>query len=137
MSCGHLWPTITISPLPAFNDIYILHPSGKACGWASSSVPWGAIAEDTSTYISNRYLPSHVSFKEPTRFNNNEVTEILEWWKGRQDTNPADIFKFKMWIKSDGSTQPAVSKPNEPSTKSLGKRRHTGKYILTGSRGSY
>ena len=92
-------------------------------------MPWAAIADDTGTYISCRYLPSDVQFKEPTHLTNKEITEILEWWQGRQDTHPADIFKFKMWIKSDGSIQPAES--NVPSAKSLGKRRHQGKIFTS------
>ncbi|KAL4070352.1 hypothetical protein J3A83DRAFT_4188411 [Scleroderma citrinum] len=71
--------------------------------------PWGAISDDVEKYISPEYLPPDVRFKEPTKLSIDEITRILEWWQDWQGGSPNDIFRFKMWINSDGSVHPPVS----------------------------
>ncbi|KAI6032496.1 hypothetical protein EDC04DRAFT_2605144 [Pisolithus marmoratus] len=40
-----------------------------------------------------------------------ELTTLLEWWWDRQVCKPWDVFQFKMWVQSDGSThRPVASK---------------------------
>ncbi|KAI6040554.1 hypothetical protein EDC04DRAFT_2602344 [Pisolithus marmoratus] len=38
-----------------------------------------------------------------------ELTTLLEWWQDRQVCKPWDVFQFKMWVQSDGSTHPPVA----------------------------
>ena len=87
------------------------------------------IGLDCGTYISGRYWPANVAFKEPSRLTNKEATEILEWWRDRQVSDPANTFKVKKWLESDGSLQAAVSSANHKSTaKRTGKKPTQGKY---------
>ncbi|KAL4061764.1 hypothetical protein J3A83DRAFT_4374571 [Scleroderma citrinum] len=81
----------------------------KVCGQQSATVPWGAISDDMEKYISSGYLPTDVRFKEPTKLSVDETTRILGWWQDWQEGSPNDIFRFKMWINSDGSVHPLVS----------------------------
>ncbi|KAL4062024.1 hypothetical protein V8B97DRAFT_1919509 [Scleroderma yunnanense] len=81
----------------------------KACGQQSATVPWGAISDDVEKYISPEYLPADVRFKELTKLSINETTRILEWWQDWQEGSPNDIFRFKMWINSDGPVHSPVS----------------------------
>ncbi|KAL4078401.1 hypothetical protein V8B97DRAFT_2021486 [Scleroderma yunnanense] len=53
----------------------------KASGKPTATVPWGAIAGNTSTYIASKYLPHDVTFKEPTCLTQDEVTRMLELWR--------------------------------------------------------
>ena len=87
--------------------------------WSNIAVPWAAIALDHGTYISGRYWPANVAFKEPSRLTNKEATEILEWWRDRQVSDPANTFKVKRWLESDGSLQAVVLSANH---KSMAKR---------------
>lgn len=87
-------------------------------------MPWSAIVVDQGTYILSRYWPKNVTFKEPSRLTNPEVTSILEFWRDRQVTQPTDIFKVKQWIESDGSLQVTVPKA---AVASQGNKRSTKK----------
>ncbi|KAL4077855.1 hypothetical protein J3A83DRAFT_4186131 [Scleroderma citrinum] len=52
-----------------------------ASGKPTATVPWGAIAGNTSTYVAFKYLPHDVTFKEPTCLTQDEVTRMLELWR--------------------------------------------------------
>ena len=75
---------------PATNTSQI----GLTCGKAKASVPWTSIAEDPQDYIKDKYLPDGVGLKEPSKLSGTQVTQILEFWRGRQQTNPKDVFMF-------------------------------------------
>ena len=82
---------------------------------------------DHGKYISGRYWPTDVGFKEPSRLTNREATKILEWWRDRQVTDPTNTFKVKKWLASDGSLQPTVANSdNRSSTKRLVKKAREG-----------
>jgi len=87
------------------------------------------IGLDRGTYISGRYWPANVAFKEPSRLTNKEATEILEWWRDRQVSDPTNTFKVKRWLESDGSLQAVVAIANHKSAaKRTGKKPRKGKY---------
>ena len=83
--------------------------TGKACGKESASVPWAAISANIGIYIPSRYFPQHCAFKEPTRLTSQEVTIILEFWRDRQVSHPADILTFSKWRDMDGGLQDPVN----------------------------
>ncbi|KAL4067124.1 hypothetical protein V8B97DRAFT_2025226 [Scleroderma yunnanense] len=81
----------------------------KASGKPTTTVPWGAIASNTSTYIASKYLPCDVTFKEPTHLTQDEVTRMLELWRDQKENNPDNIFHFSWWQDADGSLQMLVT----------------------------
>ncbi|KAI6144004.1 hypothetical protein BKA82DRAFT_172746 [Pisolithus tinctorius] len=52
-----------------------------ACGKTNASVPWAAIADNWASYVSSKYLPPNIPFKEPTRLTHHELIKTLEFWK--------------------------------------------------------
>ncbi|KAI6041150.1 hypothetical protein EDC04DRAFT_2601898 [Pisolithus marmoratus] len=42
---------------------------------------------------------------------------LLEWWQDRQVCKPWDVFQFKMWVQSDGSTHHPVASKDVGSNK--------------------
>ena len=82
--------------------------TGKACGKPGASVPWAAIGANTGIYISSHHLPWHGELKEPMRLTSQEVTKILEFWRERQVTDPADVLTFRKWWDMDGGLQDPV-----------------------------
>ncbi|KAL4062075.1 hypothetical protein V8B97DRAFT_2026927 [Scleroderma yunnanense] len=81
----------------------------KASGKTTATVPWGAIAGNTSTYIPSKYLLCDVTFKEPTCLTQDEVTRMLELWRDQKENNPDNIFHFSWWWDADGSLQMLVT----------------------------
>ncbi|KAL4063648.1 hypothetical protein V8B97DRAFT_2026286 [Scleroderma yunnanense] len=80
-----------------------------ASGKPTTTVPWGAIASNTSTYIASKYLLCDVTFKEPTHLTQDEVTRMLELWRDQKENNPDNIFHFSWWWDADGSLQMLVT----------------------------
>ncbi|KAI6141476.1 hypothetical protein BKA82DRAFT_125401, partial [Pisolithus tinctorius] len=81
-----------------------------ACGKTNASVPWAAIADNWASYVSSKYLPPNIPFKEPTRLTHHELIETLEFWKEQQQEHPEDVFWFQRWRSQDGSLEEPVSK---------------------------
>ncbi|KAI6154762.1 hypothetical protein BKA82DRAFT_23275 [Pisolithus tinctorius] len=52
-----------------------------ACGKTNASVLGAAIADNQASYVSSKYLPPNIPFKEPTRLTHHELIETLEFWK--------------------------------------------------------
>ncbi|KAI6140524.1 hypothetical protein BKA82DRAFT_4019337 [Pisolithus tinctorius] len=96
-----------------------------ACGKMNASVPWAAIADNQASYVSSKYLPPNIPFKEPTRLTHHELIETLEFWKERQQEHPEDVFRFRRWRSQDGSLEEPVSKHQRRSDKAKGKRPWT------------
>ncbi|KIM58414.1 hypothetical protein SCLCIDRAFT_28075 [Scleroderma citrinum Foug A] len=65
-------------------------------------MPWTSIAEDPQDYIQDKYLPDGVGLKEPSKLSGTQVTQILEFWRGRQQTNLKDVFMFRRWKDGEG-----------------------------------
>ena len=119
--------------------------TGKASGRNKATVPWSSITESPGVYISCRYFPAEIPFKEPTRLTYAQVTATLQFWHCQQQATPHDIFRFKKWKDIDGTmcnlvtNKPASNQNTESmpvqhqSTKSLGKRPEkaiSGRIIL-------
>ncbi|KIM50206.1 hypothetical protein SCLCIDRAFT_34540 [Scleroderma citrinum Foug A] len=71
-------------------------------------MPWTSIAEDPQDYIKDKYLPNGVGLKEPSKLSGTQVTQILEFWRGRQQRNPKDVFMFQRWKDGEGVLQKPV-----------------------------
>ncbi|KAI6147059.1 hypothetical protein BKA82DRAFT_4015197 [Pisolithus tinctorius] len=100
---------------PELKDIMRVFVTGHyrlACGKMNASVPWAAIADNRASYVSSKYLPPNIPFKEPTRLTHHELIETLEFWKEQQQEHPED----------DGSLEEPVSKHQRRSDKAKGKR---------------
>ncbi|KAL4070104.1 hypothetical protein V8B97DRAFT_2024128 [Scleroderma yunnanense] len=77
-------PSILDMHVPEMKDImraFVTFHYRKASGKPTATVPWGAIAGNTSTYVAFKYLPHDVTFKEPTCLTQDEVTRMLELWR--------------------------------------------------------
>ncbi|KAI6147872.1 hypothetical protein BKA82DRAFT_4014998 [Pisolithus tinctorius] len=111
-----------------------------ACGKTNASVPWAAIADNWASYMSSKYLPPNIPFKEPTRlthhvsylvpncstaYEHHELIKTLEFWKEQQQEHPEDVFQFQRWRSQDGSLEEPVSKHQCQSDKAKGKRPWT------------
>ncbi|KAI6138634.1 hypothetical protein BKA82DRAFT_4020842 [Pisolithus tinctorius] len=113
---------------PELKDIMRVFVTGHyrlACGKTNASVPWAAIADNRASYMSSKYLPPNIPFKEPTRLTHHELIETLEFWKERQQEHPEDVFRFRRWRSQDGSLEELVSKHQRRSDKAKGKRPWT------------
>ncbi|KAI5983607.1 hypothetical protein F5J12DRAFT_899620 [Pisolithus orientalis] len=96
--------------------------TGLACGKTNARVPWAAIADNWTSYVSSKYLPPNILFKEPTRLTNHELIKTLEFWKEQQQEHPEDVFQFQRWRSQDGSLEEPVTKHQHWSDKAKGKR---------------
>ncbi|KIK77385.1 hypothetical protein PAXRUDRAFT_167014, partial [Paxillus rubicundulus Ve08.2h10] len=65
------------------------------------SVPWMQISTHRSDYIS--YLPQGAKLREPSKLQKKEVISLLEFWRERHKSDPADIFTFRKWRDATGS----------------------------------
>ncbi|KAL4063909.1 hypothetical protein V8B97DRAFT_2026264 [Scleroderma yunnanense] len=77
-------PSILDMHVPEMKNImraFVTFHYRKASGKPTATVPWGAIASNTSTYIASKYLPHDVTFKEPTCLTQDKVTRMLELWR--------------------------------------------------------
>ncbi|KAI5993814.1 hypothetical protein F5J12DRAFT_785935 [Pisolithus orientalis] len=90
-----------------------------ACGKTNASVPWAAIADNQASYVSSKYLPPNILFKEPTRLTYHELIKTLEFWKE--------------WRSQDGSLEELVTKHQHWSDKAKGKRPWTEVNSIDGS----
>jgi len=88
-----------------------------------------SITEDPQSYIESKYLPSDVLLKEPSKMGGVQVTQILEFWRRRQQIDPEDVFRFVAWKDSEGALQRLVGEDEHWSDKALGKRRRQGEQI--------
>ncbi|KAI6147173.1 hypothetical protein BKA82DRAFT_4015278 [Pisolithus tinctorius] len=108
-------PNLLDLQTPELKDIMRVFVTGhyrSARGKTNASVPWAAIADNRASYMSSKYLPPNIPFKEPTRLTHHELIETLEFWKERQQEHPED----------DGSLEEPVSKHQRRSDKAKGKR---------------
>ncbi|KAL4074601.1 hypothetical protein V8B97DRAFT_2022816 [Scleroderma yunnanense] len=96
----------------------------KVCGKPTATVPWGAVAGNTSTYIAPKYLPHGVTFKEPTCLTWDKLTQILELWRDCNEHNPDDTFHFSWWQDADGSLQMPVTDTQKSSLWLIGIQGH-------------
>ncbi|KAI6142697.1 hypothetical protein BKA82DRAFT_4017944 [Pisolithus tinctorius] len=104
-----------------------------ACGKMNASVPWATIADNWASYVSSKYLPPNIPFKEPTRLTHHELIKTLEFWKEQQQEHPEDVFQFRRWRSQDGSLEEPVSKHQCWSDKAKGKRPWTEVNSVDGS----
>ena len=65
-------------------------------------VPWLSITKNPGLYFADQYFPATTPFKEPTKLTYAQVTDILHFWRHRQQDTPHDIFKFQKWKDFDG-----------------------------------
>jgi len=64
-------------------------------------VPWTAIRESQSTFVSSRYLPSGGKLKDPSKLQASEVDTLLQFWVARQDAGDDSVFLFRRWQDKD------------------------------------
>ncbi|KAI6002175.1 hypothetical protein F5J12DRAFT_783942 [Pisolithus orientalis] len=77
-------PNLLDLQTPELKDImkvFITSHYCLACGKTNASVPWAAMADNWASYVSSKYLPPNIPFKEPTRLTHHELIETLEFWK--------------------------------------------------------
>jgi hypothetical protein len=64
-------------------------------------VPWTAIRDSQSTFVSSRYLPSGGKLKDPSKLQASEVDSLLQFWSARQDAGEDSVFIFRRWQDKD------------------------------------
>ena len=64
-------------------------------------MPWTAIRESQSTFVSSRYLPSGGKLKDPSKLQASEVDTLLQFWVARQDAGDDSVFLFRRWQDKD------------------------------------
>ncbi|KIK72668.1 hypothetical protein PAXRUDRAFT_73891, partial [Paxillus rubicundulus Ve08.2h10] len=69
----------------------------RASGMKDGLVPWMQISTQRLDYISGKYLPPGAKLWEPSKLQKKEVISLLEFWRDRQKSDPANIFTFRKW----------------------------------------
>jgi hypothetical protein len=64
-------------------------------------VPWTAIRDSQSTFVSSRYLPSGGKLKDPSKLQASDVDSLLQFWGARQDAGEELVFLFRRWQDKD------------------------------------
>ena len=76
--------------------------TGLVSGQKKAMVPWLSITKNLGLYFADQYFPATTPFKEPTKLTYAQVTDILHFWRCRQQDTLHDIFKFQKWKDFDG-----------------------------------
>ncbi|KIK79618.1 hypothetical protein PAXRUDRAFT_160874, partial [Paxillus rubicundulus Ve08.2h10] len=86
----------------------------QASAMKGGSVPWMKISTQRSNYISGKYLPQGTKLWEPFKLQKKEVISLLEFWRERQRSDPANVFSFRKWRDATRTLQdPVEFDPNE------------------------
>ncbi|KAI6151112.1 hypothetical protein BKA82DRAFT_34875 [Pisolithus tinctorius] len=79
----------------------------RACGKATSTVPFKQLGTHQKAMIVTRHLPPNFSFTiDPSHMSVAAATELLSFWHQRQDKNTDDVFHFEKWLDQGGKLQP-------------------------------
>ncbi|KIK73710.1 hypothetical protein PAXRUDRAFT_177668, partial [Paxillus rubicundulus Ve08.2h10] len=89
-------------------DEFITFHYSKASGMKDGSVLWVQISTQRLDYISVQYLPQGAKLQEPSKLQKKEVISLLEFWRDRQRSNPANVFTFRKWRDAKGTLQDPV-----------------------------
>ncbi|KIK71750.1 hypothetical protein PAXRUDRAFT_72160, partial [Paxillus rubicundulus Ve08.2h10] len=75
-----------------------------ASGVKDGAVPWMQISTQRSDYISGKYFPQGAKLWEPSKLRGKkEVISLLELWRDRQRSDPANVFTFRKWRDATGT----------------------------------
>ncbi|KIK78716.1 hypothetical protein PAXRUDRAFT_163240, partial [Paxillus rubicundulus Ve08.2h10] len=80
----------------------------RASGVKDGAVPWMQISTQGSDHISGKYIPQGAKLREPSKRQKKEVISLLEFWRDRQRSDPADVFTFRKWRDATGTLQDPV-----------------------------
>ncbi|KIK74730.1 hypothetical protein PAXRUDRAFT_174731, partial [Paxillus rubicundulus Ve08.2h10] len=73
-----------------------------------ASVPGMQISTQRSDYISGKYLPQGAKLWEPSNLQKKEVISLLEFWRERQKSDPANVLCFRKWRDAKETLQDSV-----------------------------
>jgi len=62
------------------------------------AVPWSAIRDNESRFISRQYVPTDVKIKDPSKLQSSDADALLEYWYERQKDEVGETFVFKAWM---------------------------------------
>ncbi|KAI6156017.1 hypothetical protein BKA82DRAFT_4011387 [Pisolithus tinctorius] len=86
-----------------------------ACGNPSSAVPFKNFSHHQAEMIAARHLPEGFTFdRDPSHMWTTTATQLLSFWRKRQETHPNDVFGFQKWIDRSGELQPPVDRTLVP-----------------------
>ncbi|KIO06691.1 hypothetical protein M404DRAFT_24391 [Pisolithus tinctorius Marx 270] len=86
-----------------------------ACGNPSSAVPFKNFSHHQAEMIAARHLPEGFTFDhDPSHMWTTTATQLLSFWRKRQETHPNDVFGFQKWIDRSGELQPPVDRTLVP-----------------------
>ncbi|KAI6153271.1 hypothetical protein BKA82DRAFT_4349775 [Pisolithus tinctorius] len=86
-----------------------------ACGNPSSAVPFKNFGHHQAEMIAARHLPEGFTFdRDPSHMWTTTATQLLSFWRKRQETHPNDVFGFQKWIDRSGELQPPVDRTLVP-----------------------
>jgi hypothetical protein len=67
------------------------------------AVPWSAIRDNESRFISRQYVPTDVKIKDPSKLQSSDADALLEYWYERQKDEVGETFVFKAWMDKDNA----------------------------------
>jgi hypothetical protein len=72
------------------------------------SVPWTAIRDSQSAFVSSCYFPPGSKLKDPSKLQASEVDSLLQFWLARQDAGEDLVLVFRAWQDKDKEMRPPV-----------------------------
>ncbi|KAG1728211.1 hypothetical protein EDB19DRAFT_1913862 [Suillus lakei] len=78
-------------------------------------VPWSAILQSQDDFVARKYLLADVDLKEPSKLQNWDTTDLLNFWYAWQETGEGPTFLFKAWKNRDGDMVALVVSGRSPS----------------------
>ncbi|KAI6009981.1 hypothetical protein PISMIDRAFT_18631 [Pisolithus microcarpus 441] len=95
----------------------------KACRHASAAVPFKRLGRYQKEMIAARHLPPNFTFTvDPSHMHVTTAVELLNFWRGRQESHPGDVFEFQKWLDSLGNLQDPVTRGDYPLLIARGRR---------------
>ncbi|KAI6037339.1 hypothetical protein BKA83DRAFT_4120839 [Pisolithus microcarpus] len=95
---------------------YLITQYWQACRRCSATVPFKKLGRYQAKMIASCHLPHNFSFTvDPSHMHLSAATELLNFWREQQITNPNDVFSFQKWLDQSGNLQ----EPSDGSFKPL------------------
>ncbi|KAI6154791.1 hypothetical protein BKA82DRAFT_4347862 [Pisolithus tinctorius] len=86
-----------------------------SCRNPLSAVPFKNFGHHQAEMIAARHLPEGFTFDhDPSHMWMTTATQLLSFWRKRQETHPNDVFGFQKWIDQSGVLQPPVDRTLVP-----------------------
>jgi hypothetical protein len=89
---------------------------GLCSGKPKVAVPWSAIRDKESQFVSQLYLPTDVNIKDPSKLQSSEADALLDYWNERQRVKVGETFMFSAWMDNNKELQSPVGHSDSTSS---------------------